>query len=176
MTRIHRIFFSGTQAKQHCNTCTNCLVCAGYDLIEWLMDRLCIEDSRKLLLTQHRAGVGSIYSINVCSSRGCPPGQPALPVRLLLPRQRAEEPPGQGRQLPLQIPGSSCSQFYALTLISGVLVLKHEALLPSRLAHLQNYLPLQPLTSNYEAELLSSFKPSVDFLQSASSARQSVTR
>ena len=32
---------------------TNCLVCAGYDLIEWLMDRLCIEDSRKLLLTQN---------------------------------------------------------------------------------------------------------------------------
>jgi hypothetical protein len=23
------------------------LWCAGYDLIEWLMDRLCIEDSRK---------------------------------------------------------------------------------------------------------------------------------
>ena len=28
-------------------------MCAGYDLIEWLMDRLCIEDSRKLLLTQN---------------------------------------------------------------------------------------------------------------------------
>ena len=120
MTRIHRIFFSGTQAKQHCNTCTNCLVCAGYDLIEWLMDRLCIEDSRKLLLTQHRAGVGSIYSINVCSSRGCPPGQPALPVRLLLPRQRAEEPPRQGWQLPLQVSGEQEARATIIIHVMGI--------------------------------------------------------
>ena len=28
-------------------------ICPGYDLIEWLMDRLCIEDSRKGLFTYH---------------------------------------------------------------------------------------------------------------------------
>ena len=41
------------------------------------------------------------------SSGGGTPGKPAVPVRLLLSGQRAEEPAGQRRQLPLQVPGTT---------------------------------------------------------------------
>ena len=101
---------------------------SGYDLIEWLMDRLCIEDSRKYPASDWpimasdwsrlsrdpdtglwlaRAVNTCLWLVHICSSRGCPPRQPVVPVRLLLPRQRTEKPPRQGRQLPLQISGKS---------------------------------------------------------------------
>ena len=47
----------------------------------------------------------SDWPVVLFSSGGGPPGQPTMPVRLLLSGQRAEEPACQGRQLPLPVPG-----------------------------------------------------------------------
>lgn len=76
---------------------------AGYDLIEWLMERLGVEESGK-------AG-GGACGVRVKQVRGCfrgaQPGQPAVPVRLLLSGERLEDAGGEGRQFALQVSGAA---------------------------------------------------------------------
>ena len=102
---------------------------AGYDLIEWLMDRLCIEDSRKYFSVHKdlntgpcvvRKGHTVLSLVNNCSSRGCPPRQPLVSVRLLFSRQRAEEPPRQGWQLPLQVSGEQEARATIIIHVMGI--------------------------------------------------------
>ena len=141
---------------------TNCLVCAGYDLIEWLMDRLCIEDSRKLLLTQHNTELElevSTVSMFVAVE--------AVHLANLLCQFGYYFPVSEQKNL-LVKDDSSLYRFqvavrsYVLcpSWTWGALVpwaAGIEELLPSRLAHLQNTFtdplpqpPLQPLASNLQ--------------------------
>ena len=139
---------------------TNCRVCAGYDLIEWLMDRLCIEDSRKLLLTQNNTELElevSTVSMFVAVE--------AVHLANLLCQFGYYFPVSEQKNLLVKDDSSLYrfqvavrSQFYVL--IWGAWVpwgAGIEELLPSRLAHLQNTFtdplpqpPLQPPASNLQ--------------------------
>lgn len=81
---------------------------SGYDMIEWLMERLNIEDSGKLF---HHFLVRFFFLSSLtfffCFSRGDPHGQSSVSAWLLLPSGRMQqEPLRQGRQLPLSLPGA----------------------------------------------------------------------